>query len=95
MHRAEIEDMGDIYGAVQNIFAIQVTAPSGGFFPGHLGVEVTASNDLAPSYRSSELCGAFMFRPCQFRSGFSGQACVLVPQCLSMPQVGDPEKHEL
>lgn len=44
--------MGDIYGAVQNVFQIlQLTPPSGGFFPGRFGVEVASSNDLTPSYR--------------------------------------------
>lgn len=48
--------MGDIYGSVQNVFEIaQLTAPSGGFFPGRLGVEVTSAVDLAPSYRISAL----------------------------------------
>lgn len=48
--------MGDIYGSVQNVFEIaQLTAPSGGFFPGRLGVEVTSAMDLAPSYRISAL----------------------------------------
>lgn len=46
------QDMGDIYGAVQNVFQIlQLTPPSGGFFPGRFGVEVASSNDLTPSYR--------------------------------------------